>query len=176
MTKFMIALMVLMMLTPATFAQGNLQIPAPQIEIMQSNHASALAPQMKFVSARVEQNAVVDGINGLKLHINFVIQDANCPCQINAWFYNDADGTRLNGSYPAYTDVGGKVAIWKDFTPNVNPAPYNDFTLWIPMRALNLQMKSGAVFNLRFKLGVYDTGKKRSIGNSIFYPFTLKFN
>jgi hypothetical protein len=175
-TAVLASLMLSMMLIPNAFAQGNLQIRAPQFEVMPSSYASVSGPRVQddarvqFVSATVEHNVEVDGIRGLRLHINFIIQDPVCPCQIIAWFYNDDDGTRLVGSYPANTDKGGKVAVWKKFEPDINPAQYKDFTLWIPNKALNLE-ESGSVWNLRFRLGVFENGNKTQIGNSKFYLF-----
>ena len=168
-----------MMLLSATTAsaQGNLQERAPQVEIIQSRYAPVAAPQVEFVSARVEYDAEFEGIKGLKLHINFILRDASCtPCVISAYFYDESDGTALDGSYPAFTDVKGKVSVWKNFTPTLNPTQYKDFTLWLPYRALNLEQASGNEFDLRFRLNLRDSGKAlRVVGISNYYPFTLRF-
>lgn len=171
------ALLLPMMLLPTAFAQGNLQKQAPQLEIIESSYAPVAVPRIEFVSARVEYDAVVEGLKGLKLHINFIVRDASCtPCRITAYFYDDSDGTALDGSYPAYTDAAGKVSVGKNFIPNINPAQYKQYTLWLPYRALNLQQDSGNKFDLRFQLYVRDSGKAlRTIGKSNFYPFSLRF-
>jgi len=169
-------LMLSMMRTPPAYAQGNLQKRTPQLEIIQSSYAPVLAPQAEFVSTRVEYDAEVNGMKGLNLHFNFIVRDASCPCTISAYFYDDSNDTPLDGSYPAYTDVKGNVSVWKNFTPDINPAQYKDFILWIPYRALNLQQDSGNLFYLRLRLNVRDSGKaRRLIGVSKFYPFSLKF-
>jgi hypothetical protein len=165
-----------MMYTPATNAQGNLQLRAPRFEVMRASYTSVLAPQVNFDSAVVERNIKVDGINGLEIQINFTVQDADCaPCRITAYFYSDDDGTPLQGNYRAYGTPSGKVAVGQAFTLDINPAQYEDFRLWIPYRALNLEQKSGNEFHLRFRLEVTDR-RKATIGKSDFYPFTLKFN
>jgi hypothetical protein len=171
------ALLLLMMILPTIFAQGNLQTPAPQREIIKSRYAPVSAARVEFVSTRVEYDAEVEGIKGLKLHINFIVRDASCtPCRITAYFYDDSDGTALDGIYPAYTDAVGKVAVGKNFIPNINPAQYKDYTLWLPYRALNLEQDSGSEFDLRVRLFVRDSGKAlRNIGKSDYYPFSLKF-
>lgn len=170
------AFLLSMMIVPATFAQENLQKPAPKIEIIQSSYAPAGAPQAEFVSASAEYDAEVEGIKGLQLHINFIVRDASCPCRITAYFYDDTDGTPLDGTYPAFTDAAGKVSVGKSFTPNINPAQYKTFTLWLPYRALNLQQDSGSEFHLRFQIYVRDSGKAlRVIGKSKFYPLSLRF-
>ncbi len=174
---FPFAFLMSMMIVPAAFGQGNPQKAAPEIEIIQSSYAPAGAPRAEFVSARVEYDAEVEGIKGLKLHINFIIRDANCtPCRLTAYFYDDTDGTALDGSYKAYTDAAGKVSVGKSFTPNINPAQYKEFTLWLPYRALNLQQDSGNQFHLRFQLYLRDSGNAlRVIGKSKYYPFSLRF-
>jgi hypothetical protein len=166
-----------MMLTPTSFAQRNLQIRAPKFEVTPASYTSVLAPQVDFISAVVERNVKGDGINGLEIQINFTVKDANCssPCRITAYFYNDDDDTELEASYPAYRTTTGKVAITDMFTPDVNPEQYENYRLWIPYRALNLDQTSGNEFHLRFRLEVMD-GRKKTIGISDFYPFTLKFN
>jgi hypothetical protein len=176
-TALFASLTLSMIFMPTALAQGNLQKLAPQIEIIQSRYAAIPAPQVEFLSTRIEYDAEVEGIKGLKLHINFIVRDANCtPCRTTAYFYDDSDGTALDGSYPAYTDAAGKVSVGNHFTPDVNPAQYKDFTLWIPYRALNLEQDSGNEFNLRFQLYVRDSGKAlRTIGKSNYYPFSLKF-
>jgi hypothetical protein len=166
-----------MVVIPTAFAQGNLQRRAPQFELMPSSYAPVPAAQVEFGSARVEYNAVVEGIKGIRLHINFITRDPSCPCRVSAYFYDNSDGTPLDGSYPAYSDANGKVDVWKDFTPNINPAEYKDFTLWLPYKALNLEQDSGNEFDLRYQLLVKDSGKTmRVIGKSNFYPLPLKFN
>ena len=173
-TAVFASLMLLMMLIPTAFAQGNLQIRAPRFEVMPGSYASVPGPRVQFVSASVEHAVEVDGLNGMRLHINFIIEDPLCPCQITAWFYNDADGTPLKGSYPAYSDKGGKVAAWKKFEPTTyNPAQYKDFKLWLPYKALNLE-ESGD-WNLRFRLGVFEDNNKTPIGTSKFYMFNLSY-
>jgi hypothetical protein len=176
-TAFFASLTLSMMLVPAVSAQGSFQKPASQFEIIKSSYALVPAPEVEFVSTRVEYDAKVDGIKGLKLHINFITRDPDCtPCRITAYFYDDTDGTALDGVYPAYTDAAGKVSVGDNFTPDIDPAQYDDFTLWIPYRALNLEQDSGNLFNLRFRLFVRDRGKAlRVIGKSNYYPFSLKF-
>jgi hypothetical protein len=166
-----------MMLAPAVLAQGSFQKPTPQFEIIKSSYAPVPAPEVEFVSTRVEYDAKVDGIKGLRLHINFITRDPDCtPCRITAYFYDDSDGTALDGVYPAYTDAAGKVSVGDNFNPDIDPAQYDDFTLWIPYRALNLEQDSGNLFNLRYRLYVRDRGKAlRVIGKSNYYPFSLKF-
>jgi hypothetical protein len=170
------ALLLVMMSMPA-FGQGHLQTPVAKIEIIKSKYASVPAPRIEFVSTRVEYDAEVEGIKGLRLHINFIVRDASCtPCRITAYFYDASDGTALDGNYPAYSDAGGKVAVGKNFIPNINPAQYKDYTLWLPYRALNLEQDSGNKFDLQVQLFVRDSGKAlRNIGKSNFYPFSLRF-
>lgn len=176
-TALFVSLTLSMMLMPSALAQGNLQKLVPQIENIQSNYALVPAPRVEFAATRVEYDAEVEGIKGLKIHVNFIIREANCtPCRITAYFYDDSDGTALDGSYPAYTDGAGKVAVGRNFTPDIDPAQYKDFTLWIPYRALNLEQDSGNVFHLRYQLYVRDSGTAlRTIGKSNYYPFSLKF-
>ena len=174
---FFASLTLSLMLAAAVSAQGSFQKPTPQFQIIKASYASVPAPEVEFVSTRVEYDAKVDGIKGLRLHINFITRDPDCtPCRITAYFYDDTDSTALDGVYPAYTDAAGKVAVGENFNPEIDPAQYDDFTLWLPYRALNLQQDSGNVFHLRYKLYVRDRGKAlRVIGKSDYYPFSLQF-
>ena len=159
------------------YSQENLQKRAPRIEIVQRNHAVAgsIAPAATFQSARVVNNVKWNGKWGIQIYIKFTVTSGiSTPCRMTAYFY-DEDEEPLESDGSTYQAANGQVAVWKDFTPAYNPAVYNEFTLWIPYSALNLETDPGDEHDLKFYLSISDEYRKRVFAKSGWYDFHLKW-
>ncbi len=93
-------------------------------------------------------------------------------CRLIAYFFNDdEDGSPVLANDPKYKDADGGVSAHADFTPQYDPAQYNDLQIFVPYSALNLE-ESGE-YNLKFYLALYDKEGKRFFGKSGWYKFTM---
>lgn len=158
--------------TTTAFAQGMRRNLAPRVEFTELSYASALNdPVATFESARVVHNVTVDGQKGMRIHASFRVRyGLNVPCRMIAYFF-DNDGTPLDSGDEHYTTAKGKVSASTNFTPQYDPAAYNDLQIFIPYDALN--MESGNVYDLKFYLALYDKDGERFFGKSGWYKFKL---
>jgi hypothetical protein len=128
-------------------------------------------PVATFSGARVVHNITVKGKKGMRVHASFNVRyGLDVPCRMIAYFF-EADGTALESSDRNYTTQQGKVSASAFFTPQYDPAVYNDLQIFIPYEALN--MESGDTYNLKFYLALYDNEGQRFFGKSGWYTFRL---
>jgi hypothetical protein len=134
------------------------------------SHAFSLSdPEATFQGARVIHNVTVGGQKGMRIHAKFGVKyGLDVPCQMIAYFY-DEDGTPLEAGDDKFTTKQGKVSAYTRFTPQYDPAVYNDLQIFIPYEALNLE--SGDKYNLKFYLALYDQDGQRFFGKSGWYKF-----
>jgi hypothetical protein len=136
----------------------------------QFSHALRLTdPEATFQGARVVHNVTVGGRKGMRIHAQFRVKyGLDVPCQIIAYFF-DEDGEALEAGDDKYTTKQGTVSAHARFTPQYDPAVYNDLQIFIPYEALNLE--SGDKYNLKFYLALYDQEGQRFFGRSGWYKF-----
>lgn len=128
-------------------------------------------PVATFSGARVVHNITVKGQKGMRVHASFRVRyGLNVPCRMIAYFF-EQDGTALDSSDRSYTTQQGKVSASALFTPQYDPAVYNDLQIFIPYEALN--MEGGDTYNLKFYLALYDNEGQRFFGKSGWYTFRL---
>lgn len=168
-----ICLCALVTLSPSTaFAQGEHRNLVPRIELTQLGYLSALTdPVATFEGARVVHNVTVNRQKGMRIHAQFRVRyGLNVPCRMIAYFFDD-DGTALEAGDEQYTTATGKVSASTNFTPQYDPAVYNDLQIFIPYDALN--MESGDTYDLKFYLALYDKDGERFFSKSGWYKFKL---
>jgi hypothetical protein len=158
--------------TPTAFAQRERQNLAPRIEATPLSYLSALNdPVATFVGARVVHNVTANGQKGMRIHAQFKVRyGLNVPCRMIAYFFDD-EGTALEAGDEHYTTATGKVSASANFTPQYDPAVYNDLQIFIPYGALN--MESGDTYDLKFYLALYDKDGERFFSKSGWYKFKL---
>jgi hypothetical protein len=141
-------------------------------EAISSNYAIAPDdPEATFESARIVHNVTVNGKKGMRVHAKFSVRyGLNVPCRMIAYFYYD-DGTALESGDKNYSSAEGKVSARTFFTPQYDPAVYNDLQLFVPYSALN--MEAGEEYDLKFYLALYDNDGGRFFGKSGWYKFHL---
>jgi hypothetical protein len=128
-------------------------------------------PEATFQGARVVHNVTVNGKKGMRIHAKFTVRYGyDVRCRMIAYFYYD-DGTPLESADASYSTKDGKVSARANFTPQYDPAVYNDLQLFVPYEALN--MEEGQEYDLKFYLALYDNEGERFFGKSGWYKFQL---
>ena len=131
-------------------------------------------PEAIYEGARVVHNVIVDGRTGMRVHAKFRVKyGLDVACTMIAYFYyDDADNTPLKAGDANYRTKEGNVSAHVNFTPKYDPAVYDDLQLFVPYDALN--MESGAEYDLKFYLALYDQEGERFFGKSGWYKFHLR--
>jgi hypothetical protein len=128
-------------------------------------------PEATFQSARIAHNVTVNGAKGMRVHAKFLVRYGyDVRCRMIAYFYYD-NGAPLKSADKNYSTTDGQVSARVFFTPKYDPAQYNDLQLFVPYSALN--MESGAQYDLKFYLALYDNEGQRFFGKSTWYRFRL---
>jgi hypothetical protein len=128
-------------------------------------------PEATYEGARVVFNVEQDGLKGMRVHAKFRVRyGKNNPCQLIAYFYYK-DGTPLRSNDRNYRDKSGHVSAHTNFTPAYDPAEYSDLEIFVPYRALNLEGRDDATYELKFYLALYDKDGERFFGKSGWYYF-----
>ena len=118
-------------------------------------------------------NVTLNGQKGMRVHANFTVKYGyNVSCRLIAYFCcDDSDNTPLKSANPQYRNKVGNVSGSVYFKPAYDPAVYKDHQLFVPYDALN--MESGAQYDLKFYLALYDNEGQRFFGKSGWYKFQL---
>jgi hypothetical protein len=128
-------------------------------------------PEATFQGARIVHNVTVNGVVGMRVHAKFTVRYGyDVRCRMIAYFYYD-DGTPLKSADKNYSTSDGQVSARAFFTPQYDPAVYNDLQLFVPYEALN--MEAGNEYDLKFYLALYDNEGQRTFGKSGWYKFQL---
>jgi hypothetical protein len=112
----------------------------------------------------------------MRIHIKFRVKNAlSTPCKMVAYFYDEDEEPLEADENSKYRTTEGYVSASLDFTPSYNDAAYNDFQLYVPYEALNLEANPGDQYHLKFFLQVHDVSRRRSFAKSGWYEFSLKY-
>jgi hypothetical protein len=130
-------------------------------------------PEATYQGARIVHNVMVNGQKGMRVHANFTVKYGyNVSCRLIAYFYyDDSDNTPLKSADAKFRTTEGNVQGSVYFKPAYDPAVYKDYQLFVPYSALN--MESGADYDLKFYLALYDNEGQRFFGKSGWYKFQL---
>lgn len=130
-------------------------------------------PEATYQGARIVHNVTVGGVKGMRVHANFTVKYGyDVSCRLIAYFYyDDSDNTPLKSANAKYRTKEGNVSASVNFKPAYDPAVYKDLQLFVPYDALN--MESGADYDLKFYLSLYDNEGQRFFGKSGWYKFHL---
>lgn len=86
----------------------------------------------------VEKNVREFETKGLKIHLDFTINNAiNKTITVAVYFYHN-NGSPLKDSNGSYRTYDGQVAVSANFYPQNNPAWFNNCELFIPNHELHL--------------------------------------
>lgn len=115
----------------------------------------SLRPRGKIEALRVEHNATLGGELGIKVHFNLTLYNVkDVECNAIAFFY-DAKEVPLKGSGYYASDKGTLSTPNYLFTPTLAAAYYEDFTLFLPYKVIQL---SKGTHDLKFFVGIHAKG------------------
>jgi hypothetical protein len=124
-------------------------------------------PKGIFKKIWVDFDIVEAGIRGMRIHLNFQVDNIkDSKCQATAFFYSD-DGNHLKDSNKNYCSTSGQVCTSDDFTPGYKNAIYEDLSLFMPYNELHLEGEHGLTFRIR----LFDRSKQTDVAWSEDYFF-----
>lgn len=129
-----------------------------------------LAASGNFIEVSVEHNYTEDNKKGMRITLDFNINYAkDVENQVVAYFSDD-EGNPLLSSDGDFQTASGKVAVFKNFTPQYDKTKFTDVGLFIPYEELGLPEGE---FNIEFSLSVWHN-KKTVIFESGSYYFRYR--
>ena len=142
--------------------------------LLDDNLAQALrqlAPEATIHDVAIDHNVTVDGMQGMRLHVQFTINGLqDVPCQVSAYFAF-ADGDPLFDYNDAYHTVDGQVSTWVDMTPGYAETFYEDLQLFIPYSELHMAPGTHA---LRVHIEIHEMVDLETLAVSDYQYFTYR--
>ena len=135
--------------------------------------AQKITGQIKDVT--VEHNVFKNGVKGMKILVDFSVQnmkgiDGSCA----VYFYYE-NGNRVKDTNGSYATSDNQAATHKTIKPNYDSSSYTDVEIFMPYN--ELEVGTGK-HNLKFycKIWEYSTSSAISVAESQYYSFTLTNN
>lgn len=127
---------------------GNKEV---KIDIKQSGDSKVVSAV--FNSVRVDYDVYESGSKGMRIHVNFNINNAKgVPYRCVAYFYF-SNGTALKDYNGLYKTNDGKVSVGTDIKPGYDNSLYSDLQLFIPYSELHLSRNTK--HNCYFEVNLY---------------------
>jgi Astacin (Peptidase family M12A) len=139
------------------------------IETKKSLGAGLTAMTASFDSISISHN-ITDSLGrvGMLIHPYFSIRNSKGKnCSVVGYFQNAISGKPLKSHDDQFADKGGRVAVWKDFSPLTDNSRFEHFTLFIPYTELET---GDGEHHLRFVMRIWSD--KDSLSRSGFTNFT----
>lgn len=123
----------------------------------------------------VEHNVFKDGVKGMKILVDFSVQnmkgiDGSCA----VYFYYE-NGNRIKDANGCHATSDNHAATHKTITPSYDSSSYTDVEIFMPYNELEVGIGK---HNLKFycKIWEYSTSSAVSVAQSKHYSFTLTNN
>ncbi len=130
--------------------------------------AAVTEARAELVEVWLEHNQMEDGENGMLIHATFDVDGMrNRRLGITAFFKQD--GELLRDTSGDYAAAGGEVATWDTLLPRRNITTYEDFTLFMPYRELDL---APGYYELTTVLRLWNFDNETILAESEPIPFT----
>ena len=145
-------------------------MPLPPPQRIPETTPSSSRPTATIGAIWVDHDVEQDGLNGMLIHVPFVVNNLQgVEANLDIYFYDDT-GTPLTDQNGMYAATDGSVAVRKTFTPSYPGSRYKDFTLFMPYDELDLPTGKYA---LQFIANIYDPLNERYIAESTPVSFTF---
>jgi hypothetical protein len=133
--------------------------------------------QATFASSRLVHRVKYNDKWWMVVYVTFRVKNAlSNPLRMTAYFYNESDGKPLRAlATGKYRTAAGTVSADTEFTPPILDANYEEFKIYVPYEALNLDSKPGSLYNLKYFLSLRDEVDKQEIAKSGWFKFSLKY-
>jgi hypothetical protein len=144
---------------------------ASAAETATANAVPVVGAKANLESMTVEHNFVQGGEKGMLIHLKFTIDNVKGrDCKASAYFYY-ATGEKLEDTNGKFNTTDGQVAVSTDFKPGFDSTRYEDLTIFMPVKELDLP--EGA-FDLKLRVEIYNLPKVGALATSEYYEFNLK--
>ena len=123
-------------------------------------------------NVRQEHNIYEDDQKGMKIHINFSVNNLEeVDCYIAAYF-SFQNGETIGGVSDDFITTNGQAVVGTDFSPPYESTRYNDLRLFMPYEELYLA--EGYHHHCQFEIQIYINNTKLVIAESEPYKFSYK--
>jgi len=123
-------------------------------------------------NVRQKHNIYEDDQKGMKIHINFSVNNLEeVDCCIAAYF-SFQDGKKICGLTDDFITTNGQAVVSQFFTPAYEGTRYNDLQLFMPYEELYLA--EGYHHHCEFEIQIYINNTKVVIAESQPYRFSYK--
>lgn len=144
-----------------------------EVKINLTQSAQKITGEIKDIT--VEHNVFKDGVKGMKILVDFSVQnmkgiDGSCA----VYFYYE-NGNRVKDSNGKYATSDNQAAAHKSIKPSYDSSSYTDVEIFMPYN--ELEVGTGK-HNLKFycKIWEYSTSSAVSVTESQYHSFTLTNN
>lgn len=144
-----------------------------EVKINLTQAAQKITGDIKDIT--VEHNVFKDGVKGMKILVDFSVQnmkgiDGSCA----VYFYYE-NGNRVKDSNGSYATSDNQAATHKTIKPSYDNSSYTDVEIFMPYN--ELEVGTGK-HSLKFycKIWEYSTSSAISVAESQYYSFTLTNN
>ena len=144
-----------------------------EVKINLTQAAQKITGEIKDIT--VEHNVFKDGVKGMKILVDFSVQnmkgiDGSCA----VYFYYE-NGNRVKDSNGSYATSDNQAATHKTIKPSYDNSSYTDVEIFMPYN--ELEVGTGK-HSLKFycKIWEYSTSSAVSVTQSQYYSFTLTNN
>ena len=120
----------------------------------------------------VEHNVVQDDKKGMKILVDFSLQNMRGTAGACAIYFCYDNGDKVMGVTEEYRVSNGQASIWEKINPRYDATIYTDFEMFIPYSELDVP---GGRQNLKFRCRLWEksTGAYESLTVTDFTPFVL---
>ena len=144
-----------------------------EVKINLTQAAQKITGQIKDVT--VEHNVFKDGVKGMKILVDFTVQNMKGIYGSCAVYFYYENGNRVKDSNGSYATSDNQAATHKTIKPSNDNSSYTDIEIFMPYN--ELEVGTGK-HSLKFycKIWEYSTSSAVSVAESQYYSFTLTNN
>jgi len=123
-------------------------------------------------SLTVDHNVTENGQKGMKIHVKFTIEDLqDIRCYVGAYFYYaNGDLLMAKSGDSEHSSSNGSVLVGSDFIPKYRSTTFEDFSLFMPYDALNMDASVDTA-ELKLIVKLYNWRDETFIAESDEYAF-----
>jgi len=132
-------------------------------------------PTGKINDVTIEHNVMKDGVKGMKILVDFEVQNMKGSDVFCSIYFYHKDGSKLLDSNKSYWSADGQVSVGENIKPGYDNTTYNDFELFIPNS--EIEVGSGK-HELKFFCELFQKSSTswESVTSSDWQNFTIENN
>ncbi len=95
-------------------------------------------PTASFKQVWMDYDVTEGGVKGMRIHVKFTAYGMRNLNSYLAVYFKDSDGDYLKDKNGKFASASDDVAVYREITPQYDPAEYNDLTVFMPYAELEL--------------------------------------